>query len=133
MYARATGDGAGGRTDVRTLAGSLPLDDDGRVLDRWVEDDVRLANSDTNALRGGKALEDAVRNGPGQALEEEALRPGEDLADELGQVAIVDGLLDVVARRRRVVDVHPQVDEEALAEPALGLEVTVVAEDHQAQ
>ena len=57
--------------------------------------------------------------------------PGEDLAHELGEVPVVHGVVDVVARRGRVVDVHPEIDQEALAEPPLRLEIPVMPEQDQ--
>ena len=48
---------------------SLPLDDDGRKVDGRIQHDIRLANPHANTLSGREALEDAVGDRPGQALE----------------------------------------------------------------
>src|SRR5439155_18846794 len=75
-----------------------------------------------------EALEDSVSDRPREALEQQTRRAREHLADELREPAVVDGLVDEVARTRRLLDVDPEIDEEALPEPPLLLEVAVVPE-----
>jgi len=61
-------------TDVgaRHLEAPLPgaLDDDGRMLDRRIEDDVGLADTDAHALDCGEAPDNTVGDRPREALEQ---------------------------------------------------------------
>ncbi len=62
------------QTDVGARHSEMPLpgalDDDGRMLDRRIEDDVGLADTDANALDCGEAPEDTVGDRPREALEQ---------------------------------------------------------------
>ena len=102
------------------------------MLDGRVEDDVRLAHPHPNATRTGeKRSIDTVGDRAGETLQQKPRRPAEDLFHELGDASVVDGLLDAVARGRILVQLRPEIDEKALSEPPLLLEVAVAAEDDQ--
>src|SRR5918996_381904 len=116
-YARGTG-----------WSGARALDEDRGVLHRRVEYDVRLTDAHPHALHGGKTLEDAVRDRAAEPLQQEPLGAREHLANELREMPVVDRVLDVVAADRRVIDVDPEIDEETLPEPPLGLEIAVMTE-----
>ena len=91
------------------------------------------AHGHAHALDRRKALDDPVRHGTCEPLEQEPLLSREHLPHQRSEPPIVDGVVDAVALRRVAVHVDPEIDEEPLAEPALLLEVAVVAEDHQAR
>src|SRR4029453_4515363 len=61
------------------------------------------------------------------------LGPAEHLADDLGELPVVDRLLDPIARRRGFLHGDPQVDQEPLSETPLLLQVPVMAEDHETE
>ena len=72
-----------------------------------------------------------VRHRAGEPFEEQALLPAEHIPHQRGQSPVVDGVLDAVALGRLALHVDPEIDEEALAEAPLLLQVPVVAEHHQ--
>src|SRR5262245_59373819 len=101
------------------------------MLDRRLENHVRLADADPDTLDGIEAVDDAFRDRTRERFEKKPFLPAEDLAYERGEPPVIHRVLDPVARGRRTTDVDPEVDEEALAEPPLLLQVPVMTEDDQ--
>src|SRR5919197_535926 len=124
----------GSRRGRRTRGSSSgSLEDHCRVLDRRIEHDVGLPHPYPNPLHAFVACEERVGDRAREALEEKPLGTCEHLAHHAREASIVHRLLDPIARARGLVDVHPEIDEEPLAETPLLLEVAVMPEDHEAE
>ncbi len=90
------------------------------MVERALEHDVRLAHSDPGTGER-EALEQRIGERGRQGLEEVVPPALGDLDDRGDDVSVVDGVLDPVARRRRLVlDLELEVDEEALVERIAG-------------
>lgn len=101
------------------------------MVDGRFEPHVRLPHAHADPAEG-KALEQRLRDGPGERLEERepaAVRDGAHAGDD---VSVVDRVRKVVGPRARVVGYELEVEEEAL--PALPFLVgsTVMAEELEA-
>ena len=57
--------------------------------------------------------------------------PANTSRTRLGEIPVVDGLVEIVARGGIVVHIHPEIHQEALSQPALFLEIAVMPEQHE--
>src|SRR5438093_1617652 len=83
----------------------------GRPLDRYVEPDLRLADTHAGTFER-EALHERVGNGGGKRLEQLELPARGDLSHELDDLAVVDGLLQAVGWRLGQFEL--EVEEERL-------------------
>src|SRR5262249_46549103 len=106
-----------------------PLDADDRVA-RADARRARLRHTHAHGAQG-KSLDERIGDGAGKGFDQVEVAAGRDLAHAVGDLPVVDGVLDPV-RRARVAHVHADVVEELLAVAALLLQHAVAAEDGEA-
>ena len=137
FYAEASV-GAGSGNVVRKVAGlryaalrvdrQAPLDGSRSVGGRDTCR-ARLAHSHSHAL-DGETLDERVRYGSGERLDQVELPAVGHFAHTLGDLAVIDGVLDPVGEPG-VAHFEPHVVEEVLSFAALLVEHAVAAEDLQ--